>query len=102
MNYSEQSTNQQRLEIAAYGFQKVVAPDCYDVRAAMEMRDIAHEAARFSDPAKSTLAFAVFLKAAKMAGLRPEHILAWIARGWRGKEVIADFAVSELGMVKRV
>jgi hypothetical protein len=101
MNYSEQSTNQQRLEIAAYGFQKVVTPDCYDVRAAMAMQDIAREAARFSDPAKSTLAFAVFLKAAKMAGLTPEHILAWIARGWGGKKAIVDFAVSELGMTKK-
>lgn len=100
MNYSDHSTNEQRLQIAAFGYQQVVVPDCYDVRAAMEARHLAQSACRFRDPAKSTLRFAVFIKAAKMANLKPKHILAWVARSWGGKQAIADFAASELGMCK--
>lgn len=100
MNYSDMSTNEQRLQIAAYGYEKRVVPDYYDVRAAMEMQDIAADAYRGGDPAKATLLFAVFLKATKMAGLTPRHILKWIARTWGGQEVIADYASAELGMVK--
>ena len=99
MSYSDLSTNGQRLKIAAYGFQQRVSPDCYDVREAMRMQDIAHEASRYSDPAKSSLAFAVFLKAAKMAGLKPKHILKWLGRSWGGKQAIIDFAQAELGMI---
>lgn len=62
MNYSRYSANEQRLQIAAYGFEKAVRPDCYDVRQAMAMADIANDAYRVSDPAKSILGFAVFIK----------------------------------------
>jgi hypothetical protein len=98
MNYSDHSANEQRHQIAAFGYQQTVAPDCYDVRAAMKAKDIAQDACRSSDPAKSALRFAVFIKAAKMARLKPRHILAWVARNWGGKQAIADFAASELGM----
>lgn len=100
MNYSDMTTNGQRLHIAANGFQQTVTLDYYDVRAAMEMEDIAQHACRFSDPAKSTLRFAVFLKAAKMTYLKPQHLLEWISRRF-GADAIADYAQSKLGMVKR-
>lgn len=100
MNYSDISTNEQRLQIAAFGYRQTVTPDCHDVRAAIDAEDIAQDACRFSDSAKSALRFAVFIKAAKMAHLKPKHILAWIARSGGGEQAIANFAASELGMVK--
>ena len=99
MNYSNLSSNEQRLRIAAYGFEQMVRPDAYTVREAMEMRDIAHSAFRSSDPAKSALRFAVFLKAAKMAYLKPHHILTWLSRSWVGAHAIREFAKQEYGLI---
>lgn len=99
MNYSDFSANEQRLQIAAFGYEQIVRPDCYTVREAMEMKDIAHDAFRSNDPAKSALRFAVFLKAAKMAYLKPRHILAWLGRTWAGQNAIREYARTELGLV---
>lgn len=92
MNYSGMTTNAQRLHIAAYGFEKKVTPDPYDMQMAMSMSSIASDAHRSCDPAKSTLAFAVFLKAARMAGLKPEHIVRWLDQSHAGQRALADYA----------
>lgn len=96
MKYSNMTTNEQRLHIAAYGFEQAVVPDYYNVREAIKMKDLV--ATRFGDPAKATLAFAVFLKAAQMAHLRPKHIIQWVGSSWEGTEAIRQYAADELGI----
>lgn len=98
MKYSDMSTNEQRLHIAAYGFQQVVVPDDSDVREAI--RTGPNPSGTFGDPAKQTLALAVFIRAAKMANLKPKDILAWLARNLRGQDAIAEYAHNNLGMTK--
>lgn len=100
MNYSSMSTNKQRLDIAAFGFAKTIRPDCYDMRAAIGMEDIALDAYLPADPAKSVLGFAVFIRAAKMACLTPRHILLWLSRTWGGKQAIREYAKANLGMIQ--
>lgn len=98
MNYSENFESDLLLQMAADAYAKLVQPDCYDLREAIRMKDIANEAGLYSDSPNNTLAFAVFIRAAKMAGLKPRHILAWIARNW-GTDPIRHFASAELRMV---
>lgn len=100
MNYNDFSTNEQRLKIAAYGYETVVRPDCYTMREAIDLKDIFEDAPIFSDPAKSALRFAVFLKAAKMAYLKPQHILSWLSRSDYGAHLIREFAKREYGLVE--
>lgn len=99
MDYSNHSTNEQRLRIAAFGYEQVVRPDPYTIREAMAARDIAHDAFRSNDPAKSTLRFAVFLKAMKMAYLKPHHVVKWLGQTWGGDDAIRGYALAKLGMI---
>lgn len=98
MNYSNLSSNHQRLDIAAFGYRHEVKPDCYDFRNAIDMEDIAQDACRFHDKNKSIIRFAIFLKAVKIAYLQPKHIVSWLGRNRHGQDAIKKYAVSQLGM----
>jgi len=100
MNYSNYTATERRLRIAANGFQRAVQPGYGHIRQALRMKDIANNAGRENDTAENVLAFAVFVRAAEMAGLKPRHILGWISRQW-GNDPIRQFASAELGMVHR-